>query len=107
MISLSETPNSGLDVCLGWHIDVAVRFFILSLNRKEPPLNLFQDSRIVINHSTVEAYLDGSIGYEQIFSFVAIEIFNPTFLRAITTAVIAPSFRNRSFLLVSTGQQIP
>jgi len=68
------------------------------LNGKEAPFDLLQDSRIVINHSAVEANLNWCIRYQQVLALVAIEIFDSTFFVAVTAAEITLSFPHRSSL---------
>ena len=74
------------------HFNVAIRLLSFALNGKKTPFDLLKYSRIVINHSTVETNFNGSVGNQQVFTFVAVKIFNSTFFIAVTTTEVTLNF---------------
>jgi hypothetical protein len=87
--------SSASGVGFRWHFNVAVWFFSLTPNGKEPPFDFFQDCGIVVNHAAVETNLNWGVGHQQIFTLAAIEILNSPFFIPVTAAEITLNFPHR------------
>lgn len=69
-----------LIVSLCRHFNVAIWRFSFLLNGEETPFNLFENRGIVVDHTAFETNLNRSVGNQQIFAFVTIEVFDSAFL---------------------------
>jgi hypothetical protein len=58
------------------------------VNREEMLFNRFENSGIVIDHTTVETHLNWCVGHQQVLTLMAIEVFDPPFLILVTTTEI-------------------
>src|SRR6266403_1635625 len=77
-----------LRVSLCRHLNIAIRFFCVLVNREEMVFNLFEHGGIVIDHATIEADLYWCVRNQQVLLLMAVEVFDPAFLIAITATEI-------------------
>jgi hypothetical protein len=77
-----------LRVSLCRHLNIAIRFFRVLVNREKMVLNLFGYGGIVIDHTAVAADVHWRIGNQQILPLMAIEIVDPAFLIPVTATEI-------------------
>jgi hypothetical protein len=68
--------------------DIAIGFLCVLVNREEMVCNLFEHGGIVIDHATVEADLYWCVRNQQVLLLMAVEVFDPAFLIAITATEI-------------------
>jgi hypothetical protein len=73
---------------LGRHLDGVVRDLGLVLNSEEMALDFFQDRRIVVDHAALPANLNRGVGNKQVFSAMAVKVFDAPFLIAVTATEI-------------------
>ena len=86
----SSTPllSTALRKGLGRHLDGVVRDLGLVLNSEEMTLDFFQDRRIVVDHAALPANLNGGVGNKQVFSAMAVKVFDAPFLIVVTATEI-------------------
>jgi hypothetical protein len=70
------------------YLNIAVWLLLVLVNGKEPPFDVLQDCCIIVHHPAIQTHLNRSVGNEQVFPLVAVEILDPSLLVAITTAEI-------------------
>jgi|SRR5712691_1722666 len=96
---MPEADNARADlfllrVSLCRHLNIAIGFFCVLVNREEMVFNLFEHGGIVIDHATVETDLYWRVRNQQVLPLMAVEVFDPTFLISVTATEITGNAHN-------------
>jgi hypothetical protein len=71
------------------HVDVAVGFLGLIPDGEETTLDFLEHCGIVIDHATIQADFNWSVGDKQVLSLMAVKIFDATLFVPVAAAEIA------------------